>query len=196
MIPRSTRPEMAAIWDAQTRFRIWFEIEAHATDALAERGIVPKEAARRSGPRVRRDLRYRPHRRDRARGQARRHRVPHPPRRDRRAGGALRPPGHDVVGRARHLPQRPTGARRRPADRRCRQGAGRAQRRAFEYKTTPVVGRSHGIHAEPTTFGLKLAYAYAEFAPRPRAAGGGPPRGRDLRDLGRGRDLRPGRPGG
>src|SRR5215470_5706904 len=46
MIPRYTRPEMAAIWDPQTRFRIWFEIEAHATDALAELGVVPKDAAR------------------------------------------------------------------------------------------------------------------------------------------------------
>src|SRR5881397_832062 len=46
MIPRYTRPEMAAIWDAQTRYRIWFEIEAHAADAMAELGIIPKEAAR------------------------------------------------------------------------------------------------------------------------------------------------------
>ena len=46
MIPRYTRPEMAAIWDPQTRFRIWFEIEAHAADALAELGVIPKEAAR------------------------------------------------------------------------------------------------------------------------------------------------------
>ena len=46
MIPRYTRPEMAAIWDAQTRFKIWFEIEAHAADALAELGVIPKEAAK------------------------------------------------------------------------------------------------------------------------------------------------------
>src|SRR5450631_1011830 len=46
MIPRYTRPEMASIWDAQTRFRIWFEIEAHAADALAELGVIPKEAAK------------------------------------------------------------------------------------------------------------------------------------------------------
>src|SRR3954471_19465316 len=46
MIPRYTRPEMAAIWDPQTRFRIWFEIEAHAADALAELGVIPKEAAK------------------------------------------------------------------------------------------------------------------------------------------------------
>src|ERR1700739_1114698 len=46
MIPRYTRPEMAAIWEAQTRFKIWFEIEAHAADALAELGVIPKEAAK------------------------------------------------------------------------------------------------------------------------------------------------------
>ena len=46
MIPRYSRPEMTAIWDPQTRFRIWFEIEAHATDALAELGVIPKEAAK------------------------------------------------------------------------------------------------------------------------------------------------------
>ena len=45
MIPRYSRPEMTAIWDPQTRFRIWFEIEAHAADAMAELGIIPKEAA-------------------------------------------------------------------------------------------------------------------------------------------------------
>src|SRR5215831_4506558 len=47
MIPRYTRPEMAAIWEAQTRFRIWFEIEAHAADAMAELGIIPKAAAKK-----------------------------------------------------------------------------------------------------------------------------------------------------
>src|SRR5947208_4304131 len=46
MLSRYTRPEMASIWEAQTRFKIWFEIEAHATDALAELGVVPKEAAK------------------------------------------------------------------------------------------------------------------------------------------------------
>src|SRR5206468_7648168 len=46
MIPRYTRPEMASIWEPQTRFKIWFEIEAHAADALAELGVVPKEAAK------------------------------------------------------------------------------------------------------------------------------------------------------
>ena len=128
MIPRYTRPELAAIWEPQTRYRIWFEIEAHAADAMAELGVIPKAAAETIWSKGReRALRRRAHRRDRARGQARRHRLPHPPRRDRRAGGALRAPGHDLVRRARHLPQRPAGARRRPPDRRRRQAAGRAR---------------------------------------------------------------------
>jgi hypothetical protein len=64
------------------------------------------------------------------------------------------------------------------------------KRRAFEHKLTPTIGRSHGIHAEPTTFGLKLASAYAEFPARPDAAGRGARRDFDLRDLRRGRHLR------
>ena len=71
MIPRYSRPEMAAIWDPQTRFRIWFEIEAHAADAMAELGIIPKEAAKTIWDKARNArLRRRPHRRDRARDQA------------------------------------------------------------------------------------------------------------------------------
>ena len=90
-IPRYSRPEMAAIWSPETRFRIWFEIEAHAADAMAELGMIPKEAAKNDlGQGQRRHLRCRAHRRDRARGQARRHRLPHPSRRDRRPGSALR----------------------------------------------------------------------------------------------------------
>ncbi len=64
------------------------------------------------------------------------------------------------------------------------------KRRAFEHKMTPTIGRSHGIHAEPTTFGLKLAYAYAEFARAARAARRRAQGGRDLRHLRRGRHLR------
>ena len=128
MIPRYTRPEMASIWEPQTRFRIWFEIEAHAADAMAELGIIPKDGGEEDlGQGRQRDFRHRAHRRDRARGQARRHRVPHPSRRDRRPGGALRAPGHDLVRRARHLPQRAARARRRHPDRRRRQAARRAQ---------------------------------------------------------------------
>ena len=71
MIPRYTRPEMAAIWEPQTRFKIWFEIEAHAADALAELGVIPKEAAKTIWAKAQeRHLRRRAHRRDRARDQA------------------------------------------------------------------------------------------------------------------------------
>ena len=78
--------------------------------------------------------------------------------------GALRALRHDVVRRARHLLQRAARARGRPADRRRRPADGRRSSAAPSSTSwTPTVGRSHGIHAEPTTFGLKLAYAYAEF---------------------------------
>ena len=86
MIPRYSRPEMVAIWSPETKFRIWFEIEAHAADAMAELGIIPKERrAENLGEGQRRQVRRRPHRRDRARGQARRHRLPDPSVRNRRA---------------------------------------------------------------------------------------------------------------
>jgi adenylosuccinate lyase len=165
MIPRYTRPEMAAIWDPQTRFRIWFEIEAHATDALAELGVVPKEAAAALW----------------AKGKDAVFDVA-------RIDEIEREVKHDVIAFLTHLAEI-VG----PEARFVHQGmtssdvldtclnvqlvraadlliAGvdkvRAalKRRALEYKMTPTVGRSHGIHAEPTTFGLKLAYAYAEFS--------------------------------
>jgi adenylosuccinate lyase len=165
MIPRYTRPEMAAIWDPQTRFRIWFEIEAHATDALAALGVVPKEAAAALW----------------AKGKNAVFDV-------ERIDEIEREVKHDVIAFLTHLAEI-VG----PEARFVHQGmtssdvldtclnvqlvraadlliAGvdkvRAalKRRAFEYKMTPTVGRSHGIHAEPTTFGLKLAYAFAEFS--------------------------------
>jgi adenylosuccinate lyase len=165
MIPRYSRPEMAAIWEAQTRYRIWFEIEAHATDALAALGIVPKEAAQAvwaKGKNATFDI--------------------------ARIDEIEREVKHDVIAFLTHL-----GEIVGPQARFVHQGmtssdvldtclnvqlvraadlliegvdkvCAALKRRAFEYKTTPVVGRSHGIHAEPTTFGLKLAYAYAEFS--------------------------------
>ncbi len=165
MIPRYTRPEMAAIWEPQTRFRIWFEIEAHATDALAELGVVPKEAAKAIW----------------AKGKAATFDIA-------RIDEIEREVKHDVIAFLTHLAEI-VG----PEARFVHQGMTSSdvldtclnvqlmraadlliadidkvlaalKRRAFEYKMTPVVGRSHGIHAEPTTFGLKLAYAYAEFA--------------------------------
>jgi adenylosuccinate lyase len=165
MIPRYTRPEMAAIWSPQTRFRIWFEIEAHAADAMAELGIIPKEAAKTIW----------------AKGKAARFDAA-------RIEEIEREVKHDVVAFLTHLAEI-VG----PAARFVHQGMTSSdvldtcfnvqlvraadlliadvdrldaalERRAFEHKYTPTIGRSHGIHAEPTTFGLKLAVAYAEFA--------------------------------
>jgi adenylosuccinate lyase len=165
MIPRYSRPEMAAIWEPQTRYRIWFEIEAHAADALAELGVVPKAAAKAIW----------------AKGQDATFDIA-------RIDEIEREIKHDVVAFLTHLAEI-VG----PQARFVHQGMTSSdvldtclnvqltraadlliadidkvlaalKRRAFEYKMTPVVGRSHGIHAEPTTFGLKLAYAYAEFA--------------------------------
>src|SRR6267142_6962828 len=165
MIPRYTRPEMAAIWDAQTRFRIWFEIEAHAADAMAKLGMIPKAAAKKIRDRGR-DAKF-----DIARIDAIEREVK-----------------HDVIAFLTHLAEI-VG----PEARFVHQGMTSSdvldtclnvqlvraadlliadvdrllaalERRAFEHKMTPTIGRSHGIHAEPTTFGLKLASAYAEFA--------------------------------
>jgi adenylosuccinate lyase len=165
MIPRYTRPEMAAIWDPQTRYRIWFEIEAHAADALAEIGVIPKEAAKTIW----------------AKGKGATFDVA-------RIDEIEREVKHDVIAFLTHLAEI-VG----PEARFVHQGMTSSdvldtcfnvqlvraadlliadtdkvlaalKRRAFEHKMTPTIGRSHGIHAEPTTFGVKLAYAYAEFA--------------------------------
>jgi len=165
MIPRYTRPELAAIWDPQTRFRIWFEIEAHAADAMAELGLIPKSAAKtiwEKGKPATFDI--------------------------ARIDEIEREVKHDVIAFLTHLAEI-VG----PEARFVHQGMTSSdvldtclnvqlvraadlliadvdkllaalKRRAFEYKLTPTIGRSHGIHAEPTTFGLKLAQAYAEFA--------------------------------
>jgi adenylosuccinate lyase len=164
MIPRYTRPEMAAIWSPETRFRIWFEIEAHAADAMAELGIIPKDAAAKiwaKGKNAKFDI--------------------------ARIDEIERETKHDVVAFLTHLAEI-VG----PEARFVHQGMTSSdvldtclnvqlvraadlliadveklnaalERRAREFKLTPTIGRSHGIHAEPTTFGLKLAYAYAEF---------------------------------
>ncbi|MCC2976984.1 adenylosuccinate lyase [Sphingomonas sp. PL-96] len=166
MVPRYARPEMTAIWSPETRFAIWFEIEAHATDALAELGVVPKDAAEKiwaaheaAGP-------FDIARIDAIEAETK----------------------HDVIAFLTHVSER-TG----PEARFLHQGMtssdvldtclavqlARAsdiliadldrllevlKRRAYEHKLTPTIGRSHGIHAEPVTFGLKMAEAYAEFA--------------------------------
>src|SRR5207248_3294177 len=164
MIPRYARPEMSAIWDAQTRFRIWFEIEAHACDALAEIGTIPKEAAR-----------------------ALWEKAGHAEFDAARIDEIEITAKHDVIAfltylaeiigpEARFLHQGMTSSDVldtclnvqlvRAADLLIADVdalLAALKRRAFEHKLTPTIGRSHGVHAEPTTFGLKLAYAYAEF---------------------------------
>ncbi len=165
MIPRYSRPAMVAIWAPETRFRIWFEIEAHACDALAEIGVIPKAAAETIW----------------AKGREAVFDV-------ERIDAIERETKHDVIAFLTHLAEI-VG----PEARFVHQGMtssdvldtclavqlARAsdiliadvdallaalKRRAHEHKLTPTIGRSHGIHAEPLTFGLKLAGAYAEFA--------------------------------
>ncbi len=166
MIPRYSRPDMVAIWEPEARFRIWFEIEAHATQKLADLGVVPQSAAKAlwdwwaTKPAI-----------------------------DVAAIDAIEAvTKHDVIAfldwvaqqvgpEARFMHQGMTSsdvldtclavqlARASDlllADMDALLAA--LKRRALEHKLTPTMGRSHGIHAEPTTFGVKLAQAYAEFA--------------------------------
>ncbi|RMF38787.1 MAG: adenylosuccinate lyase [Alphaproteobacteria bacterium] len=163
MIPRYSRPEMVAIWSPETKFRIWFEIEAHACDAQAELGVIPREAAEAVWKA--KDVAFDIARIDAIEAETR----------------------HDVIAFLTHLAEI-VG----PQARFVHQGMTSSdvldtcfniqlvraadiliadmdallaalKRRAFEHRDTPCIGRSHGIHAEPTTFGLKLAQAYAEM---------------------------------
>ncbi len=165
MIPRYSRAEMTSIWEPQTRFRIWFEIEAHAADAMAELGVIPKDAAKTIWAKAKGatfDI--------------------------ARIDEIERETKHDVIAFLTHLAEI-VG----PEARFVHQGMTSSdvldtclnvqltraadlliadldallaaiKRRALEHKLTPTIGRSHGIHAEPVTFGLKLATAYAEFS--------------------------------
>ncbi|MBU6471517.1 MAG: adenylosuccinate lyase [Alphaproteobacteria bacterium] len=164
MISRYARPEMTAIWSPDTRFRIWFEIEAHAADALADLGVIPKEAAAKVW-----DL-----------GSKATFNV-------ERIDEIEREVKHDVIAFLTHLSEI-VG----PEARFVHQGMTSSdvldtclsvqltraadlliadvdallaalKKRAFEYKHAVTIGRSHGIHAEPTTFGVKLATYFAEF---------------------------------
>src|SRR5690606_3548625 len=165
MIPRYSRPEMVAIWSPETRFRIWFEIEAHAASAMAEIGIIPREAAETIW----------------AKGKDATFDVA-------RIDEIERTTKHDVIAFLTHLSEI-VG----PEARFVHQGMTSSdvldtclgvqltraadiliadvvallvalERRAREHKHTITIGRSHGIHAEPTTFGSSRAAAYAEFA--------------------------------
>ncbi|MEQ8334461.1 adenylosuccinate lyase [Nisaea sp.] len=161
MIPRYSRPEMVKIWEPENKFRIWFEIEAHACDAQAELGVIPKEAAKAVWERGNFDI--------------------------ARIDEIERETKHDVIAfltnlaeyvgdEARFVHQGMTSsdvldtclavqltqaADLLLADLDSLLAA--IKRRAFEHKMSPTVGRSHGIHAEPLTFGVKLAGYYAEF---------------------------------
>ena len=165
MIPRYSRPEMASIWAPETKFRIWFEIEARALDAMAEIGVVPKSAAatvHAKGDNAIFDV----------------ERIDEIEREVRHDVIAFLTHVAEIVGpdaRYLHLGltssdvldtclnvQLVRAADILIADVDALLAA--LRRRAHEYKTTVTIGRSHGIHAEPTTFGVKLAYAYAEFA--------------------------------
>ncbi len=165
MVPRYARPEMTALWEPEAKYRIWFEIEAHATQKLAELGVVPESAAKalwdwwETNPTI-----------------------------DVEAIDAIEAvTKHDVIAfltwvaehvgeEARFMHQGMTSSD--VLDTTLAVQLTRAsdilladmndllaalQRRAEEHKLTPTIGRSHGIHAEPVTFGLKLAQAYAEF---------------------------------
>ena len=165
MIPRYSRPEMVAIWAPETRFRIWFEIEAHAATAMAEIGMIPRRAAEviwEKGGAAKFDV--------------------------AKIDAIEAVTKHDVIAFLTHLAEH-VG----PEARFVHQGMTSSdvldtclnvqlvraadilladidrvlaalKTRAFEHKDTITIGRSHGIHAEPTTFGIKLAYAYAEMA--------------------------------
>jgi adenylosuccinate lyase len=161
MIPRYSRPRMAGIWVPETRFRIWFEIEAHAMDAMAELGIVPKEAAQAVWDRGRFEV----DRIEEIEAEVKHDVI-----------AFLTNVAEHVGPEARFLHQGMTSSDvldtclavqlSRAADLLIEDLDALLEvlkSRAEEHKLTPTIGRSHGIHAEPVTFGLKLAFAYAEF---------------------------------
>ena len=161
MIPRYTRPEMAAIWEPEQKFRIWFEIEAHACDAQAKLGVIPKAAAKEVWAKGKWEI--------------------------KRIDAIERETKHDVIAFLTNLAEYVGPSARfvhqgmtssdvldtclnvqlvRAADlliAGCDRVLAALKERAFEFKLLPCIGRSHGIHAEPVTFGLKLAGYHAEF---------------------------------
>jgi adenylosuccinate lyase len=170
MIARYSRPAMAAIWSAEARYRIWFEIEAHATDALAQLGVVPKEAAEGLWAWWRTDPVIDVERIDAIEAETKHDVIAFLTWVAEQVGA------HSGENWARFLHQGMTSSD--VLDTALAVQLARAsdlliadldqllavlRRRAEEHKLTPTIGRSHGIHAEPVTFGLKLAQAYAEF---------------------------------
>ncbi len=162
MIPRYSRPEMAAIWTAEARFQIWLDIETHALDAMADIGVVPAEAAREVRARGAFDVR----RIDEIERQSHHEVTAFLDNLAEHVGEPGRFVHHgmtssDVMDTALAV-QLARATDTLIADLDALLGV--IKRRALEHRHTPCIGRSHGIHAEPTTFGLKLAQAYAEFA--------------------------------
>lgn len=167
MIPRYSRAEMTAIWEPANKFRIWFEIEAHACDALADLGVIPKAAAA--------DVWEKGN-------------QPYTQARIDRIDAIERETKHDVIAFTTELSEQVGEAARfvhqgmTSSDvldtclaQQMKQAAdilladidallAALKKRAYETKLMACMGRSHGIHAEPTTMGLKFARFYAEFA--------------------------------
>jgi adenylosuccinate lyase len=165
MIPRYARPAMTEIWSPETKFRIWFEIEAHATDALAELGVVPKEAAAKVWEKGR-NAKFDVARIDEIEREVKHDVIAFLTHLSEIVGPEARfvhqgMTSSDVLDTCLNV-QLARAADLLIADTDALLAALKA--RAFEYKMTPTIGRSHGIHAEPTTFGVKLAGFYAEFA--------------------------------
>ena len=162
MIPRYSRQEMVSIWEPENKFQIWFEIEAHACDAQAELGVIPKEAAKSVWNKGKFEV--------------------------ERIDQIERETKHDVIAfltnlaehvgdHARFVHQGMTSSdildtclavQLSQASDLLLSDLDRLllalKNRAFEFKDLPQIGRSHGIHAEPVTFGIKLASFYAEFS--------------------------------
>jgi adenylosuccinate lyase len=162
MIPRYSRPEMARIWEPEAKFRIWLKIETYAAEAMAELGLIPKHAAEA----VRRRGGFDVTRIDQIEREVKHDVIAFltsvaehvgPEARFLHAGLT----SSDVLDTCFNV-QLVEAADLLIADTDALLAVLKA--RAFEYKDTLTVGRSHGVHAEPTTFGLKLAGAYAEFA--------------------------------
>jgi adenylosuccinate lyase len=162
MIPRYSRPDMVAIWEPESKFRIWFEIEAHAADAQAKLGVIPKEAAKA----VWRKGAFEVARIDEIEAVTKHDVIAFLTNLAEHVGEPARfvhqgMTSSDVLDTCLNVQLvRATDILLADLDKLL----AALKRRAMEHKYTVTIGRSHGIHAEPTTFGLKLAQAYAEFA--------------------------------
>ena len=162
MIPRYSRPDMVKLWAPETKFRIWFEIEAHATDALADLGVVPKEAAAAIWAKGAFEV----ERIDAIEAEVKHDVIAFLTNVAEHVGEPARfmhqgMTSSDVLDTCLAVQlARATDILLDDLDRLL----AALKTRAFEHKLTPCIGRSHGIHAEPVTFGLKMAEAYAEFA--------------------------------